>query len=241
MATNPAMRRSIEGWIEAMDAWRRDLGASGQHPVLDRLRLPARHGSARPRARARGRRSARPAATRRSCGTSGIARSRHRPPTGFLRDLVVERKGEHVGRLDVKHGGITIIGNIARLEGVKAGIPAKETLDRLAGAAAAGTLDAIDGERAVGGVPVPVGGAAAASGATGAERRAPGRLRRPVDARAGDQARAQGGVRRDRSDAARAGGRARPAHAIAGERRRLRAGRRSPSRGSRRPRGSSRR
>jgi CBS domain-containing protein len=42
----------------------------------------------------------------------------------------------------VKHGGITIIGNIARLEGVKAGIPAKETLDRLAGAAAAGTFDA---------------------------------------------------------------------------------------------------
>ena len=70
----------------------------------------------------------------------------HRPPTGFLRDLVVERKGEHVGRLDVKHGGITIIGNIARLEGVKAGIPAKETLDRLAGAAAAGTLDASDAD-----------------------------------------------------------------------------------------------
>jgi len=54
---------------------------------------------------------------------------------------VVERKGEHVGRLDVKHGGITIIGNIARLEGVRAGIPAKETLDRLAGSTAAHTLE----------------------------------------------------------------------------------------------------
>ena len=29
MATNPAMRRSVEGWTEALDAWRRDLGASG--------------------------------------------------------------------------------------------------------------------------------------------------------------------------------------------------------------------
>ena len=54
---------------------------------------------------------------------------------------MVERKGEHVGRLDVKHGGITIIGNIGRLEGVRAGIPAKGTLDRLAGAASAGTLE----------------------------------------------------------------------------------------------------
>ena len=40
-----------------------------------------------------------------------------RPPTGFLRDLVVEGKGEHAGRLDIKHGGITIVGNLARLEG----------------------------------------------------------------------------------------------------------------------------
>ena len=31
-----------------------------------------------------------------------------RPPTGFLRDLVLERKGEHTGRFDVKHGGITL-------------------------------------------------------------------------------------------------------------------------------------
>jgi CBS domain-containing protein len=54
---------------------------------------------------------------------------------------VVQRKGEHVGHLDVKHGGITIIGNIARLEGVRAGISSKETLDRLAGAAGAGTIE----------------------------------------------------------------------------------------------------
>ena len=128
----------------------------------------------------------------------------HRPPTGFLRDLVVERKGEHVGRLDVKHGGITIIGNIARLEGVKAGIPAKETLDRLAGAAAAGTLDAVGGERAR-----PRRSRflweVRLRHQAGQVRRGEhaGRLRRSVDARAGDQARAQGGVRRDLADAAR--------------------------------------
>ena len=63
-----------------------------------------------------------------------------RPPTGFIRDLVVERKGDHVGRLDVKHGGVTIVGNIARVEAIRAGIAAKGTLDRLRGAAEAGTM-----------------------------------------------------------------------------------------------------
>jgi CBS domain-containing protein len=63
------------------------------------------------------------------------------PPTGFLRDLVVPRKGEHVGRLDVKHGGIMIIGNLARVHAVRGGVSAKRTLDRLEGAGAAGVID----------------------------------------------------------------------------------------------------
>ena len=64
-----------------------------------------------------------------------------RPPTGFLRDLVVERKGEHVGRLDVKHGGIVIVGNLARVYAVRSGVSAKGTLDRLEGATAAGLIE----------------------------------------------------------------------------------------------------
>ena len=59
-----------------------------------------------------------------------------------MRDLVVQRKGEHVGRLDVKHGGITIIGNLARAQAVRAGVVATGTLDRLRGAEAAGVLEA---------------------------------------------------------------------------------------------------
>ncbi len=140
-----------------------------------------------------------------SSGTSAAGRWAIRPPTGFMRDLVVERKGEHVGRLDVKHGGITIIGNIARLEGVRAGISDKETLDRLAGAATAGTLDAdlaaelAEAFRFLWEVRLKHQAQQLRS------RRAPGRLRRPIDARARDQARAQGVVRRHRESAARAG------------------------------------
>lgn len=140
MATNPAMRRSVQGWVDALRAWMRDPGPSGSilssivydfrrvtgpldpEPELERTIREARDDQS----------------FLRHLGRRVLA---HRPPTGFLRDLVVERKGEHVGRLDVKHGGITIIGSIARLEGVRAGIPAKETLDRLTGSAPAGTLE----------------------------------------------------------------------------------------------------
>ena len=41
----------------------------------------------------------------------------HRPPTGFLRGLVVEDSGEHRGRLDLKQGGIVPIADLARWAG----------------------------------------------------------------------------------------------------------------------------
>ena len=65
-----------------------------------------------------------------------------KPPTGFFRDLVVEHQGEHAGRLDVKHGGISIINNLARAYSTQAGVTAKGTLSRLQAAVLAGVLDA---------------------------------------------------------------------------------------------------
>ncbi len=64
-----------------------------------------------------------------------------KPPTGFLRDLVVQAKGEHAGRLDIKHGGITIVNNLARVWAVRAGVTSKDTIGRLHGAAAAGLIE----------------------------------------------------------------------------------------------------
>jgi CBS domain-containing protein len=65
-----------------------------------------------------------------------------KPPTGFIRNFVVESKGEHAGRLDVKHGGVAIIANIARAYAIAGGRPEKGTLDRLRAAEATGQLDA---------------------------------------------------------------------------------------------------
>lgn len=62
------------------------------------------------------------------------------PPIGFLRDVVVERSGEHRGRLDIKRGGLLPLVNLARYGGVSAGSRVTGTVERLRIAADAGTL-----------------------------------------------------------------------------------------------------
>ena len=70
----------------------------------------------------------------------------HRPPTGFLRGLVVEHGGEHRGRLDLKHGGVIPIVDLARWAGMAAGVTSASTIERLRAAGAAGTLPAADAQ-----------------------------------------------------------------------------------------------
>ena len=64
-----------------------------------------------------------------------------RPPTGFWRDFVVEHSGEHRGQLDLKHGGLIPIVDLARWAGMGAGLASASTRERLRAAEAAGTLE----------------------------------------------------------------------------------------------------
>ena len=64
-----------------------------------------------------------------------------RPPTGFLRDFVVEHSGERRGQLDLKHGGLIPIVDLARWAGMAAGVASAPTPERLRAAAAAGTME----------------------------------------------------------------------------------------------------
>jgi len=68
----------------------------------------------------------------------------HRPPTGFLRGLVVESTGEHRNRLDLKSGGVVPIVDIARWAGLAAGVTCASTNARLVAAEEAGILTAFD-------------------------------------------------------------------------------------------------
>jgi CBS domain-containing protein len=67
-----------------------------------------------------------------------------RPPTGFLRDFVVEHSGERRGQLDLKHGGLIPIVDLARWAGMGAGVASASTLERLRAAETAGTLEAAE-------------------------------------------------------------------------------------------------
>jgi CBS domain-containing protein len=64
----------------------------------------------------------------------------HKPPTGFLRDFVVEHDGERRGTLDIKRGGLVPVVDIARWAGMKAGVTAASTPARLDAAESAGVL-----------------------------------------------------------------------------------------------------
>jgi CBS domain-containing protein len=67
-----------------------------------------------------------------------------KPPTGFLRDIVVEHSGEHRGSLDIKQGGLLPIVNIARYAGLVAGTKSTSTVTRLQAAGAADVLPSSD-------------------------------------------------------------------------------------------------
>jgi CBS domain-containing protein len=68
----------------------------------------------------------------------------NRPPTGFLRGLVVEHSGEHRGRLDLKAGGVVPIAALARWGAMAAGVTSASTTERLRAAGGAGTLTPAD-------------------------------------------------------------------------------------------------
>jgi CBS domain-containing protein len=64
-----------------------------------------------------------------------------KPPTGFMRDFVVDHSGEHRGTLDIKHGGLLPIIDLARYGALKADAKVTPTVERLRVAGEAGALD----------------------------------------------------------------------------------------------------
>ncbi len=140
MAENAQLRRTLDGWAAAFRGWMDDPGLEGS--ILTSIVFDYRRVTG-------------PLDVERTL--DGLIRTapghplflRHlarraldeSPPTGFLRDLVVEAKGDHAGTLDVKHRGITLITNLARTYAISSGIAEKRTLTRLRAAQASGAID----------------------------------------------------------------------------------------------------
>jgi CBS domain-containing protein len=141
MAVTPLLRRPVDDWVQAFHGWMADAGPDGSlfsSVVFDQRVLdgpldiqPSIEGAIAE------------APTRypnfiRQLGHRALDR---KPPTGFVRGLVVESKGEHAGRLDIKHGGVAIITNLARYYAILTRSSETGTVPRLRAASDAGAIE----------------------------------------------------------------------------------------------------
>lgn len=140
MATNEALRIPLDAWVRRFEHWIAEESPKASEQlslVFDYRRVAGGLEAEQPLDEtmllARGRPIFLDQLARRALDL--------RPPTGFVRGLVVPHRGEHAGTIDLKHGGILIVGNIARAYAVRSGIAAKRTLQRLRGAEGAGAID----------------------------------------------------------------------------------------------------
>ncbi|TWF79672.1 cyclic nucleotide-binding protein [Pseudonocardia hierapolitana] len=141
VATNKLFSRSYDAWVAAAHSWLADP-TQERAPILVSLAVDARPVwgvRAAPSVADVFRDARRHPDLLRLLGRYALA---HRPPTGFLRDFVVEHSGRRRGKLDLKRGGLVPIVDLARWAGMAAGVTSASTPARLRAAAAAGTLDA---------------------------------------------------------------------------------------------------
>jgi CBS domain-containing protein len=143
-ASNPLFARSTASWR----AVAHDLAvdpAKEQAPILVSVVADSRPvwatGACSPVTGALWGEHGRPAAPPRLLRLLARLALSYRPPTGFFRDFVVEHSGERKGLLDIKHGGLTPIVDLARWAGMTAGVATASTRERLRAAEAGGVLD----------------------------------------------------------------------------------------------------
>jgi CBS domain-containing protein len=142
-ADDPRFSRSVEAWVDAVRTWAEDPTINQADIYLATL-LDARpvwgHATWGPVAEAVDVAHQRPyvrnALHRIATGL--------RPPTGFVRDLVIEDSGEHAGSLDLKRGGFAPVVAIGRYLSALLPASAAATVDRVRAAAEHGLLDAED-------------------------------------------------------------------------------------------------
>jgi CBS domain-containing protein len=141
MARNPGWRLSRQGWIELFETWLKAPTRHRVHIAMIGLDLRAVAG---PLSIERDLDALLETAPQHPYFLERLARAavESRPPTGFLREFVVDRAGEHVGTLDIKTGGVGPIVNLARLYALTAGSTARSTVDRLRAGVAHGSVPA---------------------------------------------------------------------------------------------------
>jgi CBS domain-containing protein len=139
MARNPGWRLSRRGWTELVETWLRPPSLRDVHMAMIGLDLRAVTGPMRVEADLEALLATAPSHPY-FLERLGQAALESRPPLGFLRELVVERSGDHVGTLDLKRAGTSPIVSFARRAAFAAGSTATSTVDRLHAASARGSV-----------------------------------------------------------------------------------------------------
>ena len=144
VASNPLFARSIDEWERAARTWveqpDRDRGLLLLSVVVESDAVWGSTAMADRLARAFAEAPNRKLMLRR-LAAAAIA---ERPPTGFLRNLVLHPSGERRGALDIKRRGLLPIEALARWSGLRAGVSAASTRARLKASSEAGTLSPRD-------------------------------------------------------------------------------------------------
>jgi CBS domain-containing protein len=144
VASSRLFSRSVDAWERAAEGWLadpdRDRGLTLLAVAVEGSVVTGHAALAERLARAVSRSPGREETLRRLAITA-LGR---RPPTGFLRDLVLERGGRRRGVLDIKESGVGPVVDLARWAALSAGVTAASTAERLRAAADEGTLEPDD-------------------------------------------------------------------------------------------------
>ncbi|MBL8932832.1 MAG: cyclic nucleotide-binding domain-containing protein [Kineosporiaceae bacterium] len=148
-ADNARFSRSVSGWREATAGWLRDAGQDSA------LLLSTMLADSRPISSV----ALGTTVTERLMSTTRTPQFLRmlleytlssRPPTGFVRDFVVEHSGEHRGQLNLKRGGLRPVTSLGRWVAVVTGDVRGTTPERLRRAADAKLLTADESESLIG-------------------------------------------------------------------------------------------
>jgi CBS domain-containing protein len=140
MASNRRWRMTVDEWAARVDTW---VHRPESENVLDAqvafdLRAVAGDTALADRVRSHVRDVA--AGSPRFLAHLARTAADWQPPLGFLRGLVVEKRGQYRNTLDIKAGGLSAIVQMARLQALAAGLTEVGTVARLEAAVSAGAM-----------------------------------------------------------------------------------------------------
>lgn len=135
MASNPEWRRTTDGWQQAFSRWIKSSAPSAllHASIFFDIRCVYDNGKSEGEAVKNLIKAMQLEVSKNSVFLATLTRSAlvTKPPLGFFRHFLLESSGEHKHQLDLKHQGLALINDLARLYGLSCQTYRDGTLDRI--------------------------------------------------------------------------------------------------------------